>query len=258
MPAEILIVIPTLGERADYLEQTLRSIRSQSTPADIVLVAPDSASHVTDLAARFECELLTDPGSQTLAINYGVTAARDHHQYVNWIGDDDILTPGSLERTFSVLSLNQQAVVAYGACEYIDRDGNELWVSRAGKWAPRILSWGPDLIPQPGMLVRLSAWNAVGGVDTSLRFAFDLDLLLKLRQQGTLLDVGEVVSQFRWHPESLTVSDRTSSLNESEDVKRRYLSPGARRFAWVWEKPVRGATRLAARGVTRRARSISR
>ena len=258
MPPEILIVLPTLGQRPDYLELTLKSIREQSVPADIVVVAPEPQSLIAELSTRYGCELLPDPGSQTAAINLGVKSAREHHKFVNWIGDDDTLTVNSLERTSSALRQNPQAVVAFGACEYIDGDGKELWVSRAGKWATRILSWGPDLIPQPGMLVKLSAWHAVGGVDTSLRFAFDLDLLLKLRQHGTFLDVGEVVSQFRWHSESLTVSDRTSSLNESEDVKRRYLSPVARRFAWVWEKPVRGATRLAARGVTRRARSISR
>ena len=104
------------------------------------------------------------------------------------------------------------------------------------------------------MLVRRTAWDAVGGVDESLRFAFDLDLLLKLRTQGTFVDVGAVVSSFRWHPDSLTVSDRTASLDESEAVKRRHLSRRARPWAWTWEGPVRIATRMAAREVTRRAR----
>ena len=87
------------------------------------------------------------------------------------------------------------------------------------------------------MLVRRSAWEAVGGVDESLRFAFDLDLLLKLQAgQGSFVDVGAVVSMFRWHAESLTVSDRTRSLDESELVKRRYLSSGMRKVAWAWEQ----------------------
>jgi GT2 family glycosyltransferase len=175
---------------------------------------------------------------------------------VNWLGDDDLLEPGSLARTVAALERDPTAVLAFGACRYIDGNGQELWISKAGPWAPRILKWGPDLIPQPGMLVRATAWNAVGGVDDSLKFAFDLDLLLKLKRVGTLVDVGTVVSSFRWHSESLTVSDRTMSLDESEAVKRRYLSPKARRLSWIWEKPVRGATRLAAREVSRRARKL--
>ena len=257
MPASVLIVIPTLGQRLDFLDQTLASIRSQDTPADVVVVVPASAMTARELAADAGAVVIDDPGSQTAAVNLGVAQAAVHHEFVNWIGDDDLLTPGSLTSTVMALRADEQRVVAYGACSYIDDQGRLLWTSQAGRWAQRILPWGPDLIPQPGMLVRRSAWDAVGGVDETLRFAFDLDLLLKLRGQGTFIDVGQVVSSFRWHPDSLTVSDRTASLDESEAVKRRHLSPRARSMSWIWEKPVRGATRLAAREVTRRARKNS-
>ena len=62
------------------------------------------------------------------------------------------------------------------------------------------------------MLVRLESWHEVGGVDGSFKFAFDLDLLLKLQRHGY---IGRVVSSFRWHADSLTVGDRTTSLDES-------------------------------------------
>ena len=254
MATEVLIVIPTLGQRVDYLRQTLESIRNQQVEADITVVTPASAVAARSLAHEFNAKVIDDPGSLPAAINLGVAEAGMQHRYVNWLGDDDILTPGSLLATHAALDADSGAVLVYGACEYVDEHGHILWVSRAGKWAQRILSWGPDLIPQPGMLVRRDAWSSVGGLDTSLRFAFDLDLLLKLHSQGRFVDIGQVVSQFRWHPDSLTVSDRTSSLNESEEIKRRYLSPRARKLSWLWEKPIRGATRVAAQSVTRRAR----
>jgi len=175
---------------------------------------------------------------------------------VNWLGDDDLLEPHSVAVTRSALESNPDATVAYGACRYIDADGKQLWISKAGPWASRILSWGPDLIPQPGMLVRLDAWHAVGGVDESYRFAFDLDLLLKLRRIGPLVDVGQVVSSFRWHADSLTVGDRDTNLAESERAKRAALSPRMRSLAWLWERPVRGATRVAAWEVNRRAHRL--
>jgi GT2 family glycosyltransferase len=255
--AEVLVVVPTLGQRLDFLALTLRSIREQDVAADIVVVVPTGRAEARALAREHGAVVVDDPGSQTAAINVGVALASPGCAYVNWIGDDDLLTPGSLSATVGALARDPAAVVAYGACQYIDDAGRPLWVSRAGRWAERILSWGPDLIPQPGMLVRRSAWDAVGGVDESLRFAFDLDLLLRLRRSGGFVDVGSVVSAFRWHPDSLTVSDRTASLDESERVKRRYLSPTARRLAWSWEGPVRLATRMAAREVTRRARRLS-
>jgi GT2 family glycosyltransferase len=253
--ADVLIVVPTLGRRPTFLDQTLSSIKSQSVATDIVIVGPIEPE-LQGIAQRFGARLLADPGSQTAAIELGMGEVAQH-RFVTWLNDDDLLAESSLERTREALLGDHTAVVAYGACDYIDDAGRLLWTSSAGQWAQRILAWGPDLIPQPGMLARWSAWQEVGGLDTSLRFAFDLDLLLRLRTVGAFLDVGAVVSRFRWHAASLTVADRTASLDESEAVKRRYLSPTARRLAWLWERPVRGATRIAAARVTSRARALT-
>jgi len=246
-------VVPTLGTRPEYLQRCLTSIANQEVAVDIVIVAPDKPD-IREIAQRFGASHLTDPGSQTKAINLGVDSARPHHEFVNWLGDDDLLEPGSLSTIIRALDMNTKAVAAYGACRYINENDAELWISKAGPLANRILKWGPDLIPQPGMLVRTTAWHRVGGVDESFRFAFDLDLLLKLQKLGQLIDVGQVVSSFRWHADSLTVGDRSENLRESEVAKRRALSPTARKLAWIWEKPVRGATRLAAAEVARRAK----
>jgi GT2 family glycosyltransferase len=255
--SEVLIVIPTLGQRIDFLRQTLESIRAQSVSADIFVVIPKDAHEARELAKGSGAWVLDDPGSLPAAINWGASQAQPHHKYVNWLGDDDLLTPNSLHSCIDALELSSRNVLAYGACRYVDDKGTELWVSKAGKWADRILSWGPDLIPQPGMLIRADAWRQVGGVDETLSHAFDLDLLLKLRLFGEFSPVDSVVSCFRWHPESLTVSDRSKSLAESEAIKRRYLSPTQHKFKWLWEQPVRQATKVAAGRLTRRAYRLS-
>jgi len=254
--SDVLIVVPTLGRRPGHLQECLESLQAQEPAPEIVLVGPD-LPEIRTMASEFEATWVPDPGSQTRAINAGVATASSQIRYVNWLGDDDLLEPGSISATRNALEANPSSTVAYGSCRYIDESGSPLWVNSAGPWASRILSWGPDLIPQPGMLVRLSAWNKVEGVDESYRFAFDLDLLLKLKNIGPLIDVGQIVSSFRWHPDSLTVGDRATNLAESERAKRNALSPRMRSVAWLWEKPVRGATRIAAWEVSRRAQRAS-
>jgi len=250
----ILLIVPTLGQRIDYLGQTLESIRMQSVAADVVVVGPEGNPQLEGLVAEYGTDFVPDPGSLTRAINVGATRMTDRHGFLNWLNDDDRLTPGSLAATSAALEAHPTATVAFGACRYIDATGHELWVSRAGRWAPRVLGWGPDLIPQPGMLVRASAWRAVGGIDETYRFAFDLDLLLRLKARGPLVEVPAVVSEFRWHADSLTVGDRRTNIEESERAKRQALSPGTRRLALLWERPVRWATYAAASEVQRRAR----
>jgi GT2 family glycosyltransferase len=219
-----------------------------------VIVAPADNESVRLAASAFDCSLLPDPGSLAGAINLGATAVKPHHEFINWLNDDDLIEPDSLAVTMAALDKHKDAVVAYGSCRYIDPTGRELWVSKAGPWATRILGWGPDLIPQPGMLVRSSAWRQVGGLDESYELAFDLDLLLRLKRIGRLVDVGQIVSSFRWHPNSLTVGDRERNIKESERAKRAALRPTARKLAWMWEAPVRVATKVAAHEVQRRAK----
>lgn len=255
--AEVLLVVATLGRRPALLERTLASIRAQDVPADIVIVAPRDAESVREAAARVGASFVDDPGSLPKAINAGAATLAPGHRFINWLNDDDELEPGSLRATTQALDRHDDAVVAFGACRYVDEQGRQLWLSRAGSWGPRILPWGPDLIPQPGMLVRADAWRTVGGVDESYRLAFDLDLLLRLKRLGRLVDTGTIVSSFRWHAASLTVDDRTTNLIESERAKRQALSPAARRLAWLWERPMRLAIRTAAWEVQRRAKRIA-
>jgi GT2 family glycosyltransferase len=255
MAHRVLIVIPTLGQRPELLSQTLASIAAQSAePADVVVVLPVHATEARGLATAAGASLVDDPGGMSAAINAGFAQAKPEHEFVNWIGDDDLLAPDSLRTTVSALDARPDAVVAFGYCDYIDDEGHRLFTSRAGRMAPWLMTWGPDLVPQPGALFRRKAVQAVGGIDPTLRYAMDLDLLLRLRRQGTFINTRATLSSFRWHAESTTVANRTPSLEESEMVKRRYLSPRLRWTARLWERPVRGATRLAALRVNRLAR----
>lgn len=256
--ARVLLVVATLGRRPEYLVKTLTSIRTQGVAADIVIVAPTGDSRIVETARDFGAHFIPDPGSLTKAINQGVESRLPQHVYVNWLNDDDLLAPGSLALTTQLLDSNPEASVAYGACQYIDSEGRDLWVSRAGPWAERILSFGPDLIPQPGMLIRSSAWSEVGGLNETYDLAFDLDLLLRLRRIGPLVHTSEIVSAFRWHADSLTVEDRAKNIAESERAKRDSLSPTARKLAWIWEPPIRFLTYQAANEVQRRARRLAR
>ena len=116
-----------------------------------------------------------------------------------------------------------------------------------------MLAWGPDLIPQPAALTRLSAMRAVGPYDEGLRFVMDLDMLLRLRSRGRYLSTPLKVAAYRWHPEALTVANRGISIAEAETVKRRHLARPLRPFAPLWEGPVRLAINVVSRHLSRRA-----
>ena len=252
------MIIPTLGDRPDLLEATLQSLADQGPGIlAVAVVCPKKAEDSRKLAKRFGAGIIDDPVNArgiSAAVNEGMTALQPWHKYLAWMGDDDLLEPRTLAKSVAALDANPDAVASFGYCNYIDTAGKTLFTSRAGKLAPWLMTWGPDLVPLPGALFRMSAVEKVGAFDQSLKFAMDLDMFLRLRKQGSFINMQRVVGSFRWHPTSTTVANRAASLAESEFVKRRYISPSLRAVAPFWEYPVRFATHLAARRVNKLAR----
>ena len=254
----VVVVVPTLGTRLDTLGESLDSVRAQDgVDVHLVVVVPADATEARAIATRAGATHVDDPRrGLSAAVNAGISARGDQAYYA-WLGDDDLLLPGGLRTLSSLLEETPSAVVAYGGCPYIDDQGRTVTASRAGGLATRLLAWGPNLLPQPASLSRVDAVVAAGPYDESLRYAMDLDMWLRLRRSGAFVWTKTDVAAFRWHGDSLTVSNRSLSLQESERIKRRYLPGLARRVAPVWEVPVRLATRLAARQVTARARKLT-
>ncbi|MFC7595425.1 glycosyltransferase [Terrabacter sp. GCM10028922] len=251
----VLAVVPTLGERVDTLGPALASVRAQEgVRTTLVVVVPPAAEEARRIAAEHGAVVIDDPKrGLSAAVNAGIAAANGE-TYFSWIGDDDELHPGGLATLVGLLESDPGAVVAFGACDYMDDRGQVFAVSRAGRWARRVLAWGPDLIPQPASLTRLDAMRSVGPYDEGLRFVMDLDMFLRLRKHGRYVSTQARVAAYRWHPDALTVANRGVSIAEAEGVKRRHLPSAVRPLARLWERPVRLAINVVSTRLSKRAR----
>lgn len=249
------MVVPTLGRRMEHLEQCLESITSQGVPGlDLVLVAPASPE-VDALARTYGGRVVADPRrGLSGALNAGFDAAVPGTSYVGWLGDDDLLSPGSLAATTTALDADPRASMVYGWCDYVDGSGAMLFSSRAGRLAARCITFAPNLVPQPGSLMRLADVRAVGGVDEDLTLSMDLDLFLRLRRRGRLIALPRTLASFRWHADSATVLSEAGSAEEADQVRMRYMSATARRVYRFARWPGRLALRLIKWRVRARAR----
>ena len=235
------IVVPTMGTRPDYLRQSLASIRSAGH-ATIHIVAPESAKLASVLDSNTYDALIVDPGAGlSAAIDVGLRSFPQSVQYINWLGDDDLLTEGSLEHTLTILSNNPDIALAYGRCEYIDGTGESLWLNKSGAYAKYLMRCGPQLIPQPGSLMNRNAYEKIGGLDHQHKWAFDLDLFIRLSRVGVLQFTPRTLAKFRWHDGSLSVGGRKGSVAEASVIRIAALPIMLRTIAPLWEIPIRWA-----------------
>lgn len=255
MNQRVGIVVPTLGKRPDYLEQCLSSIRAAGE-AHILLVAPASfKSDALKSAGLLDSVVIDAGGGLASAINQGIRSLPSTVEYVNWLGDDDLLTDSSIVASSKALDENDQTVMAFGSCDYIDGAGQTVWANGSGRWAVPLLRFGPDLIPQPGALFRRSAFEKVGGLRTDFGWAFDFDLFIRLSKVGTVRFLNLTLAKFRWHPESLSVEHRKKSVVEASQVRVSHLPSLLKPISFLWEYPVQQATLIAGKRVTAKAKS---
>lgn len=247
------IVVPTLGQRPDYLKQCLRSIR-EAGEAQVCLVGPKDLDSKELLDQGLIDQVTPDPGGGLAsAINAGMASLPETVEFVNWLGDDDLLKPRAIDIALGALLSNTEVAAVYGACDYIDDSGTLIWSNKSGPWAKHILRFGPDLIPQPGALVRRSAFESIGMLSSEFGWAFDFDMFIKLSSAGKLSYLPVTLASFRWHPESLSVGQRRKSVAEASKVRKAHLPRSLRVMAELWELPVRELTYRAGLRVSKRA-----
>ena len=245
MSHQVGVVVPTMGSRPKFILNCLCSIR-ESGSAFILIVAPDLELVTRSIPSHLYDRLLLDPKlGLAAAINLGIADLPGETEFVTWLGDDDLLEKGSLSNALLPLLDDASCVFSFGGCDYINSKDEVIWRNRSGRYAVPLLRFGPQMIPQPGSLIRRTAFIAVGGLDNRYKWAFDLDLFIRLRQHGSLRFVNQKLASFRWHEGSLSVGGRAGSVREASQIRRKSLPLILRAFSPIWEFPLRKIIMIA-------------
>jgi hypothetical protein len=242
---EIGIVVPTIGQRPEYLPLALQSIRDAGN-AYVLLIGNKGFDPQPLKAAGLIDQYLDEQGPALAAkINFGFESLPDNVKYINWLSDDDLLTPGALDIALARIKQPDQPVLVFGSCEYIDTRGKKIFVNRSGAWAVPLMRFGPQLVPHPGALFRRDSFEKIGGLSQNLSWAFDFELFLSLSDMGKAIFVDQVLAKFRWHSGSLSVKTRHRTVLEASRVRRSHLPFTIRAVSFLWEGPVVAATYLS-------------
>jgi hypothetical protein len=252
--AEIGIVVPTIGQRPEYLPLALQSIRDAGNAFVLLIGNEDFDPQPLKAAGLIDQYLEEQDTALAAKINFGFRSFPENIKYLKWLSDDDLLTPGALDIALTRIKQSDQPVLVFGGCEYIDAKGKRIFVNRSGKWAVPLLRFGPQLIPQPGALFRRDAFEKIGGLNQSFSWAFDFELFLSLSETGRVAFVDQVLSQFRWHSGSLSVLKRAEVVKEASQIRVSHLPKILKPVSFLWEYPVRVATYLAGTPVSRIAK----
>jgi GT2 family glycosyltransferase len=221
--AVVTIAVPSFNQ-GQFLEQALTSIFEQKLPVEVFVADGGSTDNSLEVIHRFANRLAgyrshADRG-QAAAVNESI--ALGQAPYVGWLNSDDYLVPAGLHHLVEALETQQSAPAAYGkVLNYVEttRSQKPIWVEPFSEHRLAVRC----IISQPGVLIRRSAWTAVGGLDENLHMALDYDLWWRLyKTHGPLAFVDEFVAANRDHAETKTNTRRSLHYREATHIVKKY------------------------------------
>jgi len=222
---KVSIVTPSYNQ-GEFIEETIRSVLLQGYPnLEYIIIDGGSDDGSVEVIHKYEPWLIywvseSDEG-QTHAINKGWRRATG--DYVTWINSDDILFPGSLLHSGSILTRNEEIDLVYGDIMVIDPDSNHRYrLSGAPFDLSEMIATWHNPVPQQGFLMRHSLLEQIGFLDEEFQFTMDFEYWVRIALGGGHGEyLPKVLGGFRWHTDSkssnlhlLRIADRYAILEK--------------------------------------------
>ena len=235
----VSVLLPVYnGER--YLREAVRSVLAQSF-ADFELLLLDDGSTDGSLAiAQGLAE--RDPRVRVVSReNRGLVATLNEllklaqGELIARMDADDVCLPDRLQRQVAYLQAHPEVVCLGGDVELIDARGRYLTTLRMlvrDDEIQREAMQGHTTICHPCAMYRRAAIQALGGYRGAFYPTEDLDLWLRLGEQGRLANLRGPVLRYRLHDESISHNNaqmqRSAARRSCEDAWRRRGVEGGR------------------------------
>jgi hypothetical protein len=217
--SRVSIVTPSLNQ-GRYLEETIRSVLLQGySNLEYIIIDGGSTDESVEIIKSYSHWLTfwcSEPDrGQAHAIQKGL--AHCTGAIFNWINSDDYLAPGALQLINN--EFNGFHALAGSVHNFSERGSSEILTQSA--LDPEQMTLGKAEFHQPGFWMLRDKLEACGGIDVSLRFAFDWDLAIRyLRQFPIVRYIDTTVAHFRLHQCSKTSLAQDEFWRERQQVLR--------------------------------------
>jgi glycosyltransferase involved in cell wall biosynthesis len=239
-----LSIIVAAREAAQFIGQTLESIRGQKFENWECIVVDDGSSDHTAAVVRRIVEkdsrftlIRQSCGGLSLARTRGFLESIPASKYVSFMDATDVWEPNALAVLVERLEGHPESVGAHGLAELIDREGrplnpgtfSALGRHRLGYRNGRILAWASceatvfetlvwtDSLLAPGLLVaRRTAYERAGIYDEQLQECENWDMALRLSRLGPIDFLDQVLLYHR----RCMLSGLTQRRNDLWGVRR--------------------------------------
>jgi glycosyltransferase involved in cell wall biosynthesis len=220
---KISIVTPSYNQ-GQFIEETIRCVLLQNYPnLEYIILDGGSTDATKEILERYSPWLsyvVSKPDKgQSDAIATGFELASG--ELLAWLCSDDLYLKGALQWAANQFIANPQIDLICGATNLDQGAGWFPWIETRYRYStptyPKLIACG-QCIQQPGCFWTKRAYHKTPGVDRSLKFCMDYDLLLKLCRVGKAKYWEREIAWMRIHKDS-----KTSTLHDVHNKERSLI-----------------------------------
>jgi len=222
----VSIVTPSYNQ-AQFLEETILSVLNQDYPnLEYIIIDGGSSDGSVDIIRKYEKRLaywVSEPDrGQSHAMNKGIACATGDILF--WLNADDLCLPGAFSSVAEAFSKQPLPRIVIGQAYIIDHEGK-----LRGQLKSQFTSWA-DLATRKCKIRQVAAFfdrklfDELGGLDESLDYAMDTDLLLRFTHLYPPLIINEYLGAFKLHQANKFETDLVAGYQELDKIELKYLA----------------------------------
>ncbi|OGO27527.1 MAG: hypothetical protein A2Z16_17490 [Chloroflexi bacterium RBG_16_54_18] len=212
----VISVVMSAYNAESFIKQAIESVLKQEfNDFELILVDDGSTDDTASIYGTFQDQRLIivkneENCGQTFSLNRGINLAKGI--YIARVDADDIAAPDMLQKMFEFLERSPQTAILGTSKKLIDPTGSVIREFRPPvdnqEIQKTLLTW--NCLPHGGIIYRTDCLNFVGCYDESIKLAQDYDLALRLSEPWDAANLSELLYEYRWH-------DNMISMNRRED-----------------------------------------
>ncbi|WP_299594183.1 glycosyltransferase family A protein [uncultured Microbulbifer sp.] len=236
--ASVAVLLPVYNAER-YLDIALQSILGQSYSDFTLCIIDDGSTDssrkiVLDYAAQDSRILFRSRENRGLVSTLNELAAMTASEYLIRMDADDICETRRCEELVRFMEANPDCVACGSEVLLIDPFGRPIRKMGSLQTHDNIdaahLAGAGGAIIHPASIIRTSVFTAIGGYCEDYMHAEDLDLFLRLAEQGRLANLPLTLLQYRQHFNSVGYAHRVLQRNSTyKALQHAYMRRNIRR-----------------------------
>ncbi len=222
-------IITSSYNQASFIEETIESVLSQDYPNIEYLILDDSSTDETQeiLAGygdKIRWEVMSEKTLQTPTVNRGWRMTKG--EIITWLNSDDTFYPGAVSKAVDYLRNHPETGIVFGDSMHTEEDGTELYPTPTVSdfsFRKYVLNC-ENVITQPSTFLRRDVIRKIGYLDESYDLLMDWNFWLRAGLHFKIDYIPELLSTYRLHNDSKTVSQSVKYPPELERMYKEFFS----------------------------------